>query len=258
MTTLTKFEFETDFDAEPLEPEPGAECEVEPPPPTFSEAELFAASEEGFARGREAGATDARTSIENAIAQSTAAIADQLGTMGERYQEAWTRCRDEALALSAAMTRKAVPEIVQDRALDCIEKMITETLPRLIEEPRVVIRVPDAILDPLQERIREIARAAGFAGQVILLAEAGLAGPDCRIEWADGGAEFESKRLWRDIDAVIAEHLEHPVTQASAGADQDAPDPDPDRNPDPDPDPDPVPDTDDPPSNTSPQETTHG
>ena len=72
----------------------------------------------------------------------------------------------------------------------------------------MVIRVADEILDPLKERIQKIATDAGFAGQVILLAEQGLTGPDCHMEWADGGAEYDTERLWQDIENAVGGYLD--------------------------------------------------
>jgi flagellar assembly protein FliH len=59
----------------------------------------------------------------------------------------------------------------------------------------------------LSEKIDTIATRRGFAGKVVLLAETSVAPGDCRIEWADGGVERDSARLWRDIDLAVARLL---------------------------------------------------
>lgn len=208
MGTITKFEFDTAFDDGDLVVESVERAEEKPPEPVFSEAELAAAGDEGFAKGREAGLAEATRSIENTLAHALSAIADKMTEMGAAQADAWAACQDHALAVSVAITRKTVSASMQEAAIENIEKMISDTLPRLVEEPRVVIRVADEILDLLKERIQMVATDVGFAGQVILLAEPGLAGPDCHIEWADGGTEYDTERLWQEIENAVGGYLD--------------------------------------------------
>ena len=85
--------------------------------------------------------------------------------------------------------------------------MLSTVIAELIDEPRMVIRVADEDLDALSERIDTIAARRGFAGKIVLLAETSVAPGDCRIEWADGGVERDSARLWHDIDLAVARLL---------------------------------------------------
>jgi len=207
MGIATKFQFNQEFDEQPRVEERDVCAEDAPPQPTFFEADLAAAGAEGFDSGREAGKQEALNGVENALAESLAVIGQQLTAMGARHSEAWAACQRHALALSVSITRKIVPGLALDCALETIQQRITDALPRLVDEPRVVIRVPDEILDALRDRIEKIAADAGFDGHCILLSEAGLTGPDCCIEWADGGAEYDSKRLWREIDLAVERYL---------------------------------------------------
>ncbi len=71
----------------------------------------------------------------------------------------------------------------------------------------MVIRIADALLDPLRERLDEVAAKAAFDGKVVLLADEALAPSDVRVEWADGGAERDTGRLWAEIDQVLERNL---------------------------------------------------
>ncbi len=207
MNAKVKFQFNTDFDdSELIEEE--IECVEElPPEPTFVEADIKAARSDGFARGREEGLREALGSIENALAQSLATVSGQLAAMNDRHTQALNACQQRALALSAAITRKFLPELAQESAIETIGQRISGALPRLIEEPRVVIRVADDMLDPLRDRIETIAESTGFNGHCILLSEPGLTGPDCHIEWADGGAEYDSARMWQEVEDAVDGYL---------------------------------------------------
>ena len=203
MAAVKKFGFDQVFDA-PRESAPRKEKKETPPPePTFSEADLAVAGERGFSEGREAGRAEALASIENAAAAALAQINQALAALGPVVGDTAERCRQDAIGIARAVTRKLIEPSARSSALTTVEGVIAEVLPRIIDEPRVVIRVSDELLDPLQQRLSAITANCGFPGSLILLAEGDLPRPDCRIEWADGGADYDSERLWKEIDGII-------------------------------------------------------
>jgi flagellar assembly protein FliH len=51
--------------------------------------------------------------------------------------------------------------------------------------------------------MEELAHEAGYEGRIVLNAEPGLHGGDCRIEWRGGGMERSIEHLDEAIGAVI-------------------------------------------------------
>jgi flagellar assembly protein FliH len=49
--------------------------------------------------------------------------------------------------------------------------------------------------------------SAGFEGKVVVMAAPGLGAADCKVEWADGGAERDVERLMRDIEEVAERYI---------------------------------------------------
>ncbi len=92
--------------------------------------------------------------------------------------------------------------------------MLARFLETMHAEPRVVVRLHDSLLDPLRERLEPVTAAAGYDGRIVLLADPGLAVGDCRVEWADGGIERDSERLWREVEAALARHAPTPPQPA--------------------------------------------
>ena len=202
MAVVKKFSFDRVFDAERAVAR-RPKKEAPPPEPTFSRAELAAAREQGFAEGREAGAAEALASIEQATAAALAEIGHALATLAPVVAGGVQRCREDAIGIARAAARRMGERAAGDAALTVVESVVAEILPRIVDEPRVVVRVNDTLLDALQQRVPAVAANCGFPGSLILLGERGLGRPDCRIEWADGGAEYDSARLCRDIDEII-------------------------------------------------------
>lgn len=205
MAAVTKFSFDTAFDATDQFVVP-AEEEALPPEPTFSEAELAAAREKGYAEGFEAASDEARASLETATAGALEEIMRQLTNMESVVSEGLQQAQRSAIDLSNAIARKMVDKLNQANAQASVEAVIIDVLGRVLEEPRVVIRVNDALLDPLKQNLSSVTRKSGFPGSIILLTEPGIQIADCRIEWADGGADYSYESLWADIDAIIERH----------------------------------------------------
>ena len=203
MPAATKFSFDTTFDL--VDPVAGdmQEQEPAPPEPTYSAGELAAARTEGFNDGHQAGLAESRSSLESATTQALIDLATQLASLGANCQTSLDRCRHDAIGIARAVTRRTVELSAQETALQVIENVLGDMLARVIDEPRVVIRVHNDLLDTLQLHMSSVTEKCGFPGAVILLAEPNLQYPECRIEWADGGAEYSNEAVLTEIDALI-------------------------------------------------------
>lgn len=229
-----KYLFETSFDPEDpvrdqerrkkaaalaaakAEEEAKAKAQEQPPPPpepTFSKAELNAARAEGHKAGQEAGRVSAQATIEKSIADALTSISRKIGPLREEQIQARETMVEHSVQVSLAITRKVLPEFSRRDGLQEIEAIVRECLHDMTEEPRIVIRVADAMLDPMRARVDPVVESLGFTGSIVLLAEPGLEPADCRVEWADGGAERMARQVWQDVDAAVARFLDYPQTE---------------------------------------------
>jgi flagellar assembly protein FliH len=216
MSMSDKFLFDTSFEAEDLG---GAMQPVrKPPPPKFSEQDLERARAEGHAAGKEAGTQEAMQSIEQQISQVVNAISAQLSGLSQAQTDSHERQQREALEVALTVVRKVFPRLAERHGLAEVESVVCDCLERLREEPRIVIRVADALLDQVEARIGELVARAGFEGRIVYLAQDDMKPGDVRVEWADGGAERDSKALWRDIDQIPARVAGPDVAAASVQA----------------------------------------
>ena len=207
MTQAQKFLFETCFDG-PEAGDPQFRGEEGAEAPVFTEAELEQARAEALAAGREQGFRDAAASLEQAIAGTLDAIAGRFAELMEGAKRDSRRRDSEALAAAMTVLRKMFPALSGRHGLAEIEALVAECLERLREEPRLVIRVADQMLDPLRERLDGLAERCSYEGRIVLMADEALEAGDGRVEWADGGAERDSGRLWRQIDGILARAAE--------------------------------------------------
>lgn len=220
MIGVEKFLFDLKFDAPPAQPDPSVVAEKEeeqerepepPPPPTFSEEELAEAKQAAYAQGRMEGERMAR---EQAAASREQHLAEQLqslnATLCSLLSEEAARVaqsREMTLQIAIAIARKLLPEFTLREGAREVEQAIVQILPELMEEPRLTIRLGEAILEPVARKLEEIAAQNGYAGKLVFVGDATMGASDCLVEWSNGGMERDVARIWADVDRLAGDVL---------------------------------------------------
>lgn len=194
-----RFTFDVDFDSVQSKPDP---TPAAPPPPTFSEEELAAARAIAFGEGEAAGRAAAEAETARRAAEAMETVAMRLQRLLEA-EAARNRDYDHG-AVMAAMTiaRRLVPSLARSAALAEIERLVRDRLIELGDEPRVVVRVHENLLDDLRERLNAGDPNRTFTARLVLIADPRLAETDCIAEWPDGGAERRLAALLEELDGL--------------------------------------------------------
>jgi flagellar assembly protein FliH len=200
MESGTKFMFDTSF-GEPESAEPMAPRAT--PERNFSEEELAAACEQARAEGLAAGLEQSRGEVEGIVAAALGEVARRMASA----QEAAQGLRKDATQMALVIARKLAGALMAREPMAEIEAFVSDCLADAVDEPRVVIRVNEALLAHMAARVDALSAGSGFAGQIVVLAEDSLSGTDCRVEWADGGAERDEAQLASQIEAAVARYL---------------------------------------------------
>ena len=214
MSMNEKFLFDRSFEPDDLSDGATAGGKT-PPKRKFGEADLEQARNEGFAAGQQAGAQEAMQAIEQQAAAAFNSLGQALASISQVQATAAERQTREATEAAIAIVRKLFPHLAGRHGLAEIESVICDCLERLRNEPRIVIRVSDSLLDPVEERVTELIARTGFDGKIVFLSEDQLQPGDVRVEWADGGAERDSHQIWHQIDQII-ERAIGPQNEATA------------------------------------------
>lgn len=199
MKPSRKFLFDTAFDIE----EPDGDAARARPEPTFTAAELEAAKQSAHADGMAAGLDQALRRLERQTAQALEEAGRQLASLHQQQTKSNEEVQRNALEVAVSVVRKLFPGIAARDGLPEVERVVVDSLRQVLDQPRVVIRVHDGLMQALQGRLQHVSESVGFSGQLVLIADDRLGPSDCRVEWADGGAERIGERIWSDIDAAI-------------------------------------------------------
>ncbi len=221
MTAVRKFLFDRSFDDEKpevVEEQEHEEEEEEPEEvvPTFSEEEVNAAREEGFAAGKEEGISEAAEATERNILAVMGQLGEKFSNLFKAKETADAAILESAISVAVGIARKIFPALNDKNALGEVERMVVETLEHLLEEPIVTLYLNSALLAPFEERMEALKTQAGFKGEVKVKAGEDVAPGDCRIEWSGGGAKRDSDELWQKIDEIVERNLSGEPQEAEA------------------------------------------
>lgn len=193
-----KFLFDLSFDAPPAKEEPASAAR--PPAPSFTAADLERARTAGFADGRAAGIAEATARESARTAAALERIDAGVAALIEHRTAAAHAIETAAVELILTLARKTLPEAAKRLAFEELAGLVRNCLEDAFDEPRIVVRVPDALFDAATESLGKMASGAGYAGKIVILADPALGPDDARVEWADGGAERDMTRFWAEID----------------------------------------------------------
>lgn len=224
MTAVKKFLFDTSFDVVDTQNDAGHENgngnghdldlsmpEVEEViEPTFSEAEMAAAREEGFAAGKAAALQEAAGSFEQQLLNAIGALARQLSSVIQGQEQNNVQTSKDAVTVATTLVHKLFPSLNDKMLIEELETMVRDTVSGLMDEPNLIFRLSSDFHGPIEERLRAVADNAGYDGRVKIIADDALAPGDCRIEWGNGGVERSVEQIWAHIDRVIESNLGQP------------------------------------------------
>lgn len=204
---VEKFLFETTFDPGTDYTEKDAEDQDNQDSHKFTQEDLDAARKEGFASGQENGIKESAESDDKHVADAMAEIQVQLKQLLEAQGEANSGAMQSALMVAVSITRKLFPYLEERVGLQEVERLVESTLSRLMDEPRIVVRVNMKMHELLEPSIDELSTRLGYEGQVVLLPDDSLKAGDCQVTWIDGSARRDPMEMWREIDAIIENHM---------------------------------------------------
>jgi flagellar assembly protein FliH len=202
MSLAEKFLFDISFDA-PSGGEARQRGPVTPAEAPITRADLKAAAAQARAEGHAAGLAEAAAQGEQRVVEALAGIGQQLAALFAARDAAQRDSERSTVELTRTITGKLFPALVRQGALTEIESVVAQCVREAIAEPRLVLRVPDTVFEAAQERMAPLATGLGFPGKLIILVDDQLGPSDCRVEWADGGAERDTARSWREIEAAL-------------------------------------------------------
>ncbi len=205
MASKAKYLFDMPFDGS----KPRVERSYAPkaPPPKFSAEELEAAKLAAYAEGEAAGRAAAYGEHQQNIELALQAIAATLADFAAAEDRSRIAARKEATELAAAIARKLAGRLIARQPQDQIEALVLRCMDDMRDEPRLVVRAAESVVQLLDQRVDQLVAQSGFGGKMVLVPDDTMAPTDCRIDWADGSAERNQAALEQEVDQAVERYV---------------------------------------------------
>ncbi len=199
MSAQPKFLFDMDFGT-------GADKR---PAMTLADHEAKCAEREAqaYRNGVAAAEAQAHAHAQQLIAVALGMIGEGVDRLGRSLHSVEARMESEAIEVAVAVAGKLAPELIAREPFAEIAALATDCFQHLVSKPHVVLRLNDAAYAAAKEQLEEIARARGFEGRLVVLAEPDIRPGDCRIEWADGGVTRDRAHTETAIGEIVARYM---------------------------------------------------
>ena len=208
MSSIQKFMFDNaifDPPLEPLESAVSAEDQepVEPetpPPPGVTLDELAQARAEAYAQGLADANQSHELQSQDAVAhalQHLASVADYLVKRDDHERQ---QLQQQVLEGTLTLTRRLFPHLAENGTLERLSAFARQTLDDHADEREILIAVPRGSVTALKNDLRAVLESRGMTERVKIVEDQSLAATDCRITWADGGANMVIDRIWQAIE----------------------------------------------------------
>jgi len=204
---MEKFLFDYSFD-QPDSPHALSRVPMAAPEPIFTLGEVNAGREAAYSDGHAAALAEAKDLIEKRAADAMEILGQGLKELLDGRAALEAAIQRDAIAIVRTVLRKALPAYCRAHSLSEIDALVAECLREAHDEPRIILRVSEAIFPEIRDRLGRISALAGYSGKLMLQADAAIADGDCRIEWGQGGVERDTERLEHEIEAAITRAIE--------------------------------------------------
>lgn len=204
---VRRFLFETSFDSGTGVEKEATQIGKQPPEPTFTQADLDAARQQGYRDGENAGKAATLGTIESTTAANLDAISAMLPALAAQQAAAHALLMQDGVRLAMTVIGKILPAFAARHGTAEIEALVADCLSRLPERPKISVYIPESAGDALSRSLDNLAETAAFDGRFIVHEDPAMGPADCRLEWGDGSAERNLDRLWADIETAADRYL---------------------------------------------------
>ena len=174
----------------------------------YGEDEMNAARAAAFAEGERAGHERAMADIARRAADAAERMVKSLAALVAAEQPRQEKARADAATVGVTAAMKFAPTLTAAQPIEEIRAMIVECATVAYAEPRLVVRVAEPLVDAVKAITDEIIKSHVYTGKFVLLGDPRLEGSDCRVEWADGGAERNERDITAAINRIVGQFIE--------------------------------------------------
>lgn len=175
--------------------------------PTFSQDEMEASRQTGFAQGRAEGQREAMASLEAQLRELMQQVSHTAALFLDNETARLAAFIDQSSLITAQILVRTMPVLLQTLSLVQIENFVRDTLRTHVKKGKLIILVAPNYAEPIKERIKDLADTTPHLGDWTIDADPTLSAYQCRVEWSGGGAEWNPENVANIALQTIFDHL---------------------------------------------------
>jgi len=156
-----------------------------------------------YTQGLEEGRAQVLHEIEAQTQETLSQIAQASHALFSQQAQLEGALKQEMVQLAYAISAKLAPALMREHPIQEVEALIQDCMATAHKEPRLVVRVADAMTDAVNDRIQDMKAATNFPGDIVLIGEQTFNAQDCRVEWPDGGTERRYGDIQKEIESAV-------------------------------------------------------
>jgi len=201
------------FDEDIEEEEEEIEEDLPPPPPTFSEEELEAARQEGYARGHAEATKEQQESRSKFVADTLNTIASQIQTLFDAEEKREKTFETEALTLSIAVLEQILPYYLHEHGFDDLKDHLKGIIADGHGHGEILVEVAPDMTDAITAFMGKLAEKHSDLRFKVKGHES-LSECAVQLSWNDGGAFYDANAMAEQALAKMKEVLSDGVDEA--------------------------------------------
>ena len=190
-------------------PEPQEELKEEddelPVVITYTEEEVVERVEQAKKEAYNKGITDAANSsqaqIQHLLTEIDKLLQEKLSEMSTIKEELSKGFRSMGISLLETL----VPSLIKEQAVELLNNFLRQNFENFVKEPKLTFYFNPEILVKTQEMLGALAHKNDYEGKIVLHKDKNLAISECRIEWENGGVEYNTTQMLETAKALIKE-----------------------------------------------------
>ena len=170
-------------------------------------AEMEELKQQAYDQGIQEGRNQALSEIESATLNTLSGLSGSVQTLYDQHQQTEAKMKHDMVQLAYTISSKLAPALIEREPLHELETLIMDCMHTVQNEPRLVLRVSEQLLDSINDKIETLKNMSNFAGEVVVVAENSLGLQDCILEWAQGGTTKRYGEVQKQIEGLVQKYV---------------------------------------------------
>ena len=158
--------------------------------------------QEGLTAGVEKGKGD-NFQLDKQISVSLNGILHKVSEHVAKIDETAKTKSIETTKLSSLIAKKIAGDALKEDPSAKIESIVSQTINLIHEKVPATLFVNPSMTGKMEERVKKVISENKHSGTLAIKEDKNLPESGCRLEWGNGGVEYNPDNMWKEINKIL-------------------------------------------------------